>query len=174
MVFLLALLLTCIPTMAYNNFTNLFLNRHHFSHPAALMTVGQMAELTILPFTPWLIRRFGLRILFVVGMAAWSLRYIALAVASYYALAWPVYLAIVLQGPCFVFVYVVGVMLVDHLVAGKHRGAAQGMYAQVTAGIANLVGALTVGYAQATFLTPEGASPPPYRLDRILAGARGH
>jgi nucleoside transporter len=162
MMFLLVLLLTCVPTMAYNNFTNLFLNRHHFSHPAALMTLGQMAEMAILPFAPWLISRFGLQRLFVVGVAAWTLRYILLAVAAYYDIASPVYLAIVLQGPCFVFVYVVGVMFVDHLVAGKHRGAAQGIYGQVTAGVANLIGALTVGFAQATFLTPEGASPPPY------------
>jgi len=161
-IFLTVLLLTCIPTMAYNNFTNLYLNRHQYSHPAALMTIGQMAELTILPFTPWLIRRFGLRRLFVVGMAAWLLRYTLLAAASFYGFRWPVYFAIALQGPCFVFVYVVGVMFVDHLVAGKHRGAAQGMFGIVTAGIANLIGALTVGYAQATFLTPEGAAPPPY------------
>jgi MFS family permease len=60
------------------------------------------------------------------------------------------------------FIYVVGVMYVDRLVHGEHRGAAQGMFALASAGLGNLAGALTVGYTQARFLTPEGVSPPPY------------
>jgi MFS family permease len=73
-----------------------------------------------------------------------------------------VYLAILIHGACFVFVYVVGVMYVDKLVSHTHRGTAQGMLAIVTSGVGNLLGALTVGLSQQTFLTPEGVSPPPY------------
>ena len=77
-------------------------------------------------------------------------------------MAWPVYAAILIHGPCYVFVYVIGVMYVDRLVGGAHRGAAQGMYALASTGLGHLLGALTVGFAQATFLTPDGVSPPPY------------
>ena len=56
-----------------------------------------------------------------------------LAAGSYYALAWPVYAAILIHGPCYVFVYVIGVMYVDRLAGSAHRGAAQGLYALASA-----------------------------------------
>jgi hypothetical protein len=73
-----------------------------------------------------------------------------------------VYAAILIHGPCYVFVYVVGVLYVDQLVGGAHRGAAQGLYALASTGMGHLMGAITVGFTQAKFLTPEGVSPPPY------------
>jgi MFS family permease len=147
---------------AYNNLGNPFLNHEGYPRPAALMTLGQLSELLCLWATPWLIARFGLRILFVSGIIAWGLRYAMLAAGSYFASAPPVYAAILIHGPCYVFVYVIGVMYVDRLAGGAHRGAAQGLYALASAGLGHLTGALAVGLAQAAFLTPKGVSPPPY------------
>jgi nucleoside transporter len=160
--FLVVTVLASIPTMAYNNFANPFLNNLHYRNPAALMTLGQVSDLVVLGLTPWFIKRFSLPLLFVSGMIAWGVRYVLLAAASIYAITWPAVAAILMNGPCFVFIYVIGVMYVDRLVSGAHRGAAQGMFALAWAGLGNLAGALTVGYAQATFLTPESVSPAPY------------
>jgi MFS family permease len=118
--------------------------------------------LIVLGLTPRLIKRYSLRSLFVSGIIAWAVRYALLAAASFNGITWPAYAAILMTGPCFVFIYVVGVMYIDHLVGGAHRGAAQGMFVLATAGLGNLGGALMVGFTQATFLTPEGVSPPPY------------
>jgi hypothetical protein len=126
------------------------------------MTLGQVSDLVVLGLTPWFIKRFSLPLLFVSGMIAWGARYVLLAAASIYAITWPAVAAILMNGPCFVFIYVIGVMYVDRLVSGAHRGAAQGMFALAWAGLGNLAGALTVGYAQSTFLTPQGVSPAPY------------
>jgi Na+/melibiose symporter-like transporter len=161
-VLLLILILVCVPTMAYNNFANLFLNNLHYRRPAALMTLGQVSDLFVLGIAPWLIRRFSLRSLFLSGMMAWSARYGLLAASSMYEIAWPAYAAILMNGPCFVFIYVIGVMYIDRLVGGVHRGSAQGMFALASGGVGNLAGAFMVGYAQSIFLTPEGVSPPPY------------
>jgi nucleoside transporter len=163
MVFLIVSLLACIPSMAYNNYANLFLNRRGFPAPAALMTLGQVSDVLCLCATPWLIARVGLQSLFVTGVVAWAVRYILLAAGSHYLIAWPVYAAILIHGPCYVFIYVVGVMYVDHLADPARRGAAQGMYAVASTGLGHLLGAFTVGFAQESFLTPEGISPPPYR-----------
>jgi nucleoside transporter len=161
-VFLLVSMLACIPSMAYNNYGNLFLNRQGFPRPAALMTLGQLSDVLFLSATPWLIARIGLHTLFVSGVIAWGVRYALLAAGSYYAIAWPVYAAILLHGACYVFVYVIGVIYVDRLVGRTHRGAAQGMYALASAGLGHLLGAFTVGFTQEMFLTPDGVSPPPY------------
>jgi hypothetical protein len=160
--FLVVSMLACIPSMAYNNFGNLFLNREGFPRPAALMTLGQLSDLLVLLATPWLIMRFGLSLLFVTGVIAWGVRYLFLAAGSYLDIEWPVYAAILMHGACYVFVYVIGVMIVDRLVESTHRGAAQGAYMLMSNGLGHLLGALSVGIAQAAFLTPEQVSPPPY------------
>jgi nucleoside transporter len=161
--FLLILMLACIPSMAYNNYANLFLNRQAYPRPAALMTLGQISDVLCLWATPWLIPRFGLRFLFISGVTAWAIRYGLLAVAGqYYEMTWAVYAAILIHGPCYVFVYVIGVMYVDRLVDGTHRGIAQGMNALATTGVGHLLGAITVGLSQEAFLTPDGVAPPPY------------
>lgn len=162
-VFLLVAMLASIPSMAYNNFANPFLNRQGYPHPAALMTIGQISDLLFLWLTPWLISYFGLRALFVTGVIAWAARYIGLAAGSYFGLAAPVYAAIAIHGMCYVFVYVVAVLYVDRLADPAHRGAAQGLLALASTGFGHLIGAFTVGFMQEIFLTPEGVSPPPYR-----------
>jgi nucleoside transporter len=161
--FLLVSMLACIPSMAYNNYANLFLNRHAYPRPAALMTLGQISDVLCLWATPWLIARFGLRTLFLSGVLAWTVRYGLLAMAGhYYEMAWAVYAAILIHGPCYVFVYVIGVMYVDRLADPAHRGAAQGMNALATTGVGHLLGAMAVGLSQEVFLTPDGVAPPPY------------
>ena len=162
MAFLLVATLACVPSMAYNNYGNLFLNRQGYPRPAALMTLGQVSDVLFLWATPWLIARFGIRSLFMSGVIAWGIRYGLLAVGSYYGIEWPVHAAILIHGACYVFVYVIGVMYVDRLVGGTHRGATQGMYALASSGLGHLLGAFTVGYSQGLFLTPAGISPPPY------------
>jgi MFS family permease len=101
-------------------------------------------------------------LLFIGGATAWAIRYGLLAASSSSAATWPTYAAILLNGPCFVFIYVVGVMYVDRLVGSAHRGTAQGMFTLASAGVGNLVGAVTVGFTQSIFLTPDDVSPPPY------------
>jgi nucleoside transporter len=160
--FLFVAMLACIPSMAYNNYGNLFLNNQGYNRPAALMTLGQLSDVLFLWATPWLIARLGIQALFLSGVIAWAIRYCLLAFGSYSGLVWPVYVAIVIHGACYVFVYVIGVMFVDRLVERTHRGAAQGVYALVSSGLGHLVGAFTVGLSQESFLTPPGVSPPPY------------
>jgi MFS family permease len=120
------------------------------------MTVGQVSEVMMLAASPWLIPRIGLNKLFATGIAAWAVRYLLLALASYTNTTGPVYAAIAIHGICYVFVYVLGVIYVDRLVSHSHRGLAQGMYTMVYAGFANLLGGITVGYCESLFLNPQG------------------
>ncbi|QEG33876.1 MFS transporter [Bythopirellula goksoeyrii] len=162
-VFLFFSILASLPSMAYNNFTNLFLNRSGFPSPAALMTVGQTSEMLFLLATPLLLARMRFKTLFALGIVAWTLRYSLLAIGSMFEISWPTYVAILLHGPCYTLIYIVGVMYVDKLGDPAHRGAAQGFHAFATTGMGHLLGALTVGMTQQVFLTPHGVEPPPYQ-----------
>lgn len=163
--FLVLSLLACIPSMAYNNFSNPFLNWEGYPHPAALLTLGQASEIACLAAMALLLRRVSLRLLFGLGVLAWAARYVLLAVGAAYGLGGAVLLAILLHGPCFAFVYVAGPMYTDNLVEARHRGAAQGLYTGATMGLANLAGAVLVGCLQRTFLTPPDVTPPPYNWE---------
>lgn len=161
--FLFVMLLACMPSMAYNNFANVFLNQQGYSRPAALMTLGQVSDLLCLIAAPWLTVRFGLRRLFLAGTLAWTTRYLLLAVGSQFHAAAAVYAAILIHGPCYVFIYVISVMYVDELADPDYRGSAQGLLAVASVGLGHLLGGTLAGVAQEQFLTPVDVSPPPFR-----------
>ena len=160
--FLVVAMIACLPSMAYNNFANPFLNLSGYKNAAALMTAGQVSEIVFLWMMPWLIRRIGLKWLFVLGLFSWTARYGCLALAAALSLKVPAYLAILLHGPCFAFIYVGGPMYMDHLLNARDRGLAQGIYSLAAIGCGHLAGAILVGISQEVFLTPPGVQDPPY------------
>ncbi|MCA9236470.1 MAG: MFS transporter [Planctomycetales bacterium] len=165
--FLLVAVFACMASAAYNNYANVFLNREGFPYPAASMIIGQISDIACLSITPWLIARVGLRPVFAVGILAWSVRYSLLAAGSYFGSAWSVYAAIAVHGPCFVFVFVAGAMLVNQLAIDSQRGTAQGLFTVASTGIGTLLGALIMGRAQTLLLTPENVTPAPYDWPRF-------
>ncbi|MEM9353339.1 MAG: MFS transporter [Planctomycetota bacterium] len=161
-VFLTISFLIAVPTMAYNNFANAFLNWEDYPNPAALLTLGQVSELTLLALTPWFVSRLGLPALFLVGAVSWGLRYFCFAATSLFGTDSTAILAILLHGPCFAWVFVTGPMYIDRIVQPELRGSIHGLYYSVMFGFANLAGAAVVGALQERLLTPEGVSPAPY------------
>lgn len=157
LVFLVVSVLACIPSMAYTISGHPFLSDIHFSYAAALLTLGQASEVGCMWVMPWFLARMTLKRLFILGLCSWGLRYVCLAAAAAYGWAWPVYLAIVLHGPCYVFIYVAGQLYIDRLTRPENRGVAQGYHAFATTGLGHLLGALATGYALEVFAMPPGA-----------------
>lgn len=164
--FLLISVFAAAPSMSYN-LMNLFMNERGYEGAAATLTMGQVTEVLCFIAMPALLARFGLKVIFLVGVLGWVLRYGLLALGSYggpdSTAAVFVYAAIIIHGPCYAFVYIVGQMYVDRLVPASSRSAAQGLHTIATGGFGHLIGARMVGWSQATFLTPEGVTPAPYR-----------
>ncbi len=163
--FLIVSMLAAIPSQVYN-FTIVFLNQKGYQGAAATLTMGQLSEATCLFLMPFLLARWRLKALFLIGVLGWAARYVLLAIGSYGGpdtwAAYPVMAAILLHGPSYVFVYLAGQMYVDRLVHPSNRGAAQGLHALATGGFGHLLGAGFCGQLQAALLTPPGVSPPPY------------
>ena len=74
-VIFIASLLICIPLSFYYSFANLFLNDVGVENAAGKMTMGQMSEIGFLLLMPFFFKRFGYKIMLMVGMACWSARY---------------------------------------------------------------------------------------------------
>jgi MFS family permease len=109
------------------------------------MTLGQMSEIGFMLVMPWFFRRLGVKYMLVVGMAAWTMRYVLFAYGNAGSMVWMLYAGILLHGICYDFFFVTGQIYVDRKAPADLRAAAQGLIAFVTLGVGMFIGSWASG-----------------------------
>jgi nucleoside transporter len=153
LVFIIAMILGCVPLTFYFSFTNAYLNEAGVLNAAGKMTLGQASEILAMLLMPWVFRKMTVRAIVILGLLSWSLRYGLLAYGNAGTGMWMFYLAILLHGVCFDFFFMTGQLYADQEAPSHLRVTAQGFLTLVTYGVGMFIGSLLSGVALDLFTT---------------------
>lgn len=118
---------------------------------APLMALGQAGEIIAFFILGTALRRWGVKLTFLIGIAGWALRFAIWSLGG----PWPLIVASLgLHGACYAFVFGLGQMFVDHQAEPDTRASAQTLHLVITFGVGswlgNLLAGLTFDHYQAT------------------------
>ncbi len=154
--FFLASILICIPLAFYYQHAGQFLGEIGVSNPAAKMTIGQASEVIFMLLLPFFFKKFGFKMTLLVGMLAWTVRYLLFAYGNSGELAFMLIIGIALHGICYDFFFVSGQIYTDSKAGEKFKSAAQGLITLATYGLGMLIGFYVAGKITDANLVREG------------------
>ncbi|WP_109299164.1 nucleoside permease [Aquimarina sp. AU474] len=154
--FFLASILICIPLAFYYQHAGQFLGEIGASNPAAKMTIGQVSEVIFMLLLPFFFKKYGFKKTLLVGMLAWTVRYLLFAYGNSGELAFMLIVGIALHGICYDFFFVSGQIYTDSKAGEKFKSAAQGLITLATYGLGMLIGFYVAGKITNSNLIAEG------------------
>jgi len=90
------------------------------------------------------------------GLGAWTIRYVLLAYGNADTGLWMFYLAIALHGVCYDFFFMTGQLYTDQQAPASLRSSAQGLITFLTYGVGMFAGSLLSGRALDVFSSSPG------------------
>ena len=111
-------------------------------HANILISLSQLSETLCILLIPFALRRFGIKIVMLIAMVAWVLRFGFLGLGDPGAGVWLFLLSMIVYGVAFDFFNVSGSLFVDKETDPSIRSSAQGLFMIMTNGIGATLGSL--------------------------------
>jgi len=138
--FFISSILICIPLAFYYQNTNPFLVDLSVTNPTGKMTLGQISEVLFMLLLPIFYKRFGFKKTILIGIFAWTIRYVLFSLGAINGENFLLISGIILHGICYDFFFVSGQIYTDHKADKKIKSAAQGLITLATYGLGMLIG----------------------------------
>ncbi len=140
LVFSVCSMLICIPLGYYYGQTSAFLGAAGFKQAASTMALGQMSEIIFMLLIPFFFRRLGVKLMLLVSMGCWVLRYVLFSFGAPEQVTWMLLLGVALHGICYDFFFVTGFIYTDKTAPAKARNQAQSLLVFFTQGLGMFFG----------------------------------
>jgi nucleoside transporter len=124
----------------YYGFAGVYLGDIKVTNVASFMTIGQMSEIGFMLLLPFGIRYLGMKIVLLIGMAAWAIRYFCFGVAYAGDPFSLVVIGVALHGVCFDFFLAAGFIHTENKAPASIRGSAQALFSFLTYGVGMWIG----------------------------------
>lgn len=108
----------------------------------ALISLSQISETLCILLIPFCLKRFGIKIVMLISMIAWVLRFGFFGLGDTGSGLWLLVLSCIVYGVAFDFFNVSGGLYVDQQTSQEQRSSAQGLFMIMTNGIGATVGTL--------------------------------
>jgi nucleoside transporter len=154
-IFFISAVLICIPLSFYYSFANVYLNEVGMPNATAKMTLGQVSEALFILAIPFMFYKTGVKNMLLIGILAWTLRYVFFGYGNIDANLWMLYAGIILHGVCYDFFFVTGYMYTEKKAGEKIKNAAQGLFTLASYGIGMVIGTYLSGVV-VDFYTVDG------------------
>ena len=151
LIFFIASILICIPLAFYYQEANKFMNEIGVQQAAGKMALGQVSEIVFMLLIPFFFKRFGVKVMLLIGMAAWALRYVFFSFGNADELMAFIYLGIILHGICYDFFFVTGQIYTEQRAGENIKSSAQGLITLATYGVGMYIGFIVAGQITESF-----------------------
>jgi len=125
-------------------------------HSLFLMTLSQISETLFILTIPFFLKKFGIKKVMLMSMAAWVLRFAFFGIGNPAEGLPFLILSMIIYGMAFDFFNISGSLFVEKEAKPSIRSSAQGLFMLMTNGLGAILGAYVSGYVVDYFSNPDG------------------
>ncbi|MDR1113445.1 MAG: nucleoside permease [Bacteroidales bacterium] len=123
-------------------------------HPTILISLSQVSEALCILLIPFFLRKFGIKVVMLISMLAWVLRFGLLGTGDPGAGVWMFILSMLVYGVAFDFFNISGSLFVDKETDPAIRSSAQGVFMLMTNGFGAFIGSYLAGMVVGRYSWP--------------------
>ncbi|MGH8158510.1 MAG: nucleoside permease [Rhodanobacter sp.] len=114
-------------------------------YPAIIMSISQVSETLFILAIPFFLKRFGIKMVMLISMLAWTLRFGLFAYGNPGSGLWMIVMSCIVYGMAFDFFNISGSLFVEGQSDPSIRASAQGLFMLMTNGVGAVLGSSLSG-----------------------------